>query len=230
MSSAVKLIASTGMNAVLQELLPIYEAQTGNSIILSCNSSNLIMERLDSGETADVILLTRDALEALAEREIVMAKSLVNLAKSGVGIIVKAGAEHPDIASVSTFRQTLELTRSIAHTTAGASGIYFTELVQRLGIRQMVRAKSITQPSGRIAGLVASGKAAIGIQLESELIGMPGVEYVGPLPRALQMEIVFAVGIFSQSTKIECSADLIHFLCRPKYAAFYSKNGMHFVG
>ena len=73
MSSAVKLIASTGMNAVLQELLPIYEAQTGNSIILSCNSSNLIMERLDSGETADVILLTRDALEALAVREFVMA-------------------------------------------------------------------------------------------------------------------------------------------------------------
>ena len=230
MSSSLKLIASTGMNAVLQELLPLYEAQVNRPVSVSYDSSTLILERLESGETADAIVLTRDALEALAQRGIVIAKSLTNLAKSGVGIIVRSGAQHPDIASEVSFRKTLELAKSIAHTTAGASGIYFMNLLEQLDIRDVVKAKAITQPGGRIAGLVSSGKAEIGVQLESELVGMPGVEYVGPLPAALQMEIIFSAGIFSSSAKAALAEELIQFLCKPEYAVVYRKNGMASFG
>ncbi len=230
MSSSLKLIASTGMNAVLQELLPLYEAQVNRSVSVSYDSSALILERLESGETADAIVLTRDALEALAQRGIVIAKSLTNLAKSGVGIIVKSGAQHPDIASEVSFRKTLELAKSVAHTTAGASGIYFMNLLEQLDIQDAVKAKAITQPGGRIAGLVSSGKAEIGVQLESELVGMPGVEYVGPLPPTLQMEIIFSAGIFSSSAKATLAEELIQFLCKPEYAAVYCKNGMGSLG
>lgn len=230
MSSSLKLIASTGMNSVLQELLPLYEAQVNRSVSVSYDSSALILERLESGETADAIVLTRDALEALAQRGIVIAKSLTNLAKSGVGIIVKSGAQHPDIASEVSFRKTLELAKSVAHTTAGASGIYFMNLLEQLDIQDAVKAKAITQPGGRIAGLVSSGKAEIGVQLESELVGMPGVEYVGPLPPTLQMEIIFSAGIFSSSAKATLAEELIQFLCKPEYAAVYRKNGMDSLG
>ena len=230
MSSSLKLIASTGMNAVLQELLPLYETQVNRSVSVSYDSSALILERLESGETADAIVLTRDALEALAQRGIVIAKSLTNLAKSGVGIIVKSGAQHPDIASEVSFRKTLELAKSVAHTTAGASGIYFMNLLEQLDIQDAVKAKAITQPGGRIAGLVSSGKAEIGVQLESELVGMPGVEYVGPLPATLQMEIIFSAGIFSSSAKAKQAEELIQFLCKPEYAAVYRKNGMDSLG
>ncbi len=230
MSSSLKLIASTGMNAVLQELLPLYEAQVNRSVSVSYDSSALILERLESGETADAIVLTRDTLEALAQRGIVIAKSLTNLAKSGVGIIVKSGAQHPDIASEVSFRKTLELAKSVAHTTAGASGIYFMNLLEQLDIQDAVKAKAITQPGGRIAGLVSSGKAEIGVQLESELVGMPGVEYVGPLPPTLQMEIIFSAGIFSSSAKATLAEELIQFLCKPEYAAVYCKNGMGSLG
>ena len=230
MSSSLKLIASTGMNTVLQELLPLYEAQVNRSVSVSYNSSALILEHLESGEAADAIVLTRDALEALAQRGIVIAKSLTNLAKSGVGIIVKSGAQHPDITSETSFRKTLELAKSVAHTTAGASGIYFMNLLEQLDIQDAVKAKAITQPGGRIAGLVSSGKAEIGVQLESELVGMPGVEYVGPLPAALQMEIIFSAGIFSSSAKSALAEELIQFLCKPEYAAVYRKNGMGSLG
>jgi molybdate transport system substrate-binding protein len=230
MSFSLKLVVSTGMNVVLQELLPLYEAETGNSIISSYDSSSLILKRLECGEVADVILLTRDALDGLAQRELVMTKSLVSLAKSGIGVIVRAGKQHPDISSEATFLKSIEMAQSIAYTSAGASGIYFTDLVRRLGIKEIVEAKSITQPGGRIAGLVATGKAEMGIQLESELVGMPGVEYVGSLPKSLQLEVVFGAAIFSQSTKVEQSVELIQFLCRPEYAEIYSKNGMHPLG
>jgi len=199
MSSSLKLIASTGMNAVLQELLPLYEAQVDRSVSVSYDSSALILERLESGEAADAIVLTRGALEALAQRGIVIAKSLTNLAKSGVGIIVKSGAQHPDITTETS-------------------------------CWDAVKAKAITQPGGRIAGLVSSGKAEIGVQLESELVGMPGVEYVGPLPAALQMEIIFSAGIFSSSAKSALAEELIQFLCKPEYAAVYRKNGMGSLG
>jgi molybdate transport system substrate-binding protein len=227
MSSTLKLISSTGMNGVLQELLPLYEAKTGHSVISSYDSSNLILKRLDSGEVADVILLTRDALDGLAQQEVVMTRGLVSLAKSGIGVIVRAGAHHPNIATEAAFRRTMEMAQSIAYTTAGASGIYFSELVQRLDIKEAVEVKSITQPGGRIAGLVTNGAAEIGVQLESELAGMPGVEYVGPLPASLQMEVHFGAGIFSRSTQVEQSAQLIRFLSEPEHAGVYAKNGMH---
>lgn len=230
MPFSLNLIASTGMHLVLQELLPLYEVNTGNHVIPSYDSSNLILERLAAGETADVILLTSDALKSLVQYQILMAESLVNLAKSGIGVIVKAGEQHPDISSEIAFRNTLVLAQSIAHTSAGASGIYFIDLVRRLGIEEIVQSKSITQPGGRIAGLVASGKAAIGIQLESELIGTPGVEYVGPLPAWLQMEIIFGIGIFNQSTIKDQAMEFIQFLSRPEHAAIYLKNGMHPIG
>jgi molybdate transport system substrate-binding protein len=227
MSLSLKLIASTGMNTVLQELLPLYEKKTGNSIISSYDSSNLILTRLERGEVTDVILLTRDALDNLAQRKLVMMRGLTSLAKSGIGVIVKAGKEHPDLSSETAFLRAVEAAQSIAYTTAGASGIYFADLVRRLDIKEHVEAKSITQPGGRIAELVANGKAEIGVQLESELVGMPGVEYVGPLPAPLQLEVSFGAGIFFQSTKVEQSAELIQFLCRPEHTAIYLNNGMH---
>ena len=230
MSSSLKLIASTGMNAVFQELLPLYEAQTSNSVIVSYDSTNLILERIEAGETTDTLVLTCDALEALAKRELVVPKSIAKLAKSGVGMIVKAGAQHPDIATEAALRKTLELAKSVAHTTAGASGVYFMNLLQQLGIAEAVKAKAITQPGGRIAGLVSSGQAEIGVQLDSELVGMPGVEYVGPLPAAIQMEIIFAIGSFTSSAKSSLSEELINFLCRPEHAMVYRKNGMTPLG
>ena len=227
MSSTLKLIASTGLNAVLEELLPLYQAQKGISIVSSYDSSNLILRRLDSGELVDIVLSTRNALNDLAQRGIVETGSLLNLAKSGIGIIVKTGTQHPDITSETTFLEAIQNARSIAHTSAGASGIYFTDLVQRPGLQEIINSKSITQPGGRIAGLVASGKAEMGIQLESELVGMPGVEYVGPLPASLQMEVVFGAGIFSQSLKGNQSRELIQFLSSPEHVSVYHKYGMH---
>src|ERR1700682_1633506 len=153
-----------------------------------------LLDRLRRGEGTDVVILTREALGDLASLGTVVAESCVDLARSFVGIAVKAGADHPDIATEPALRATLLGARSVAYSRIGASVILFAQLIERIGIAPAINARARIIPSGFTAELLLTGEADLAVQQISELKLVPGVEVVGPIPRELQTAAVFSAG------------------------------------
>jgi molybdate transport system substrate-binding protein len=227
----VKVMISGGFTAAYLEVVPEFERTTGNKIVTSFgasmgNAADSIPVRLQRGEPADVVILAGAALDDLIAQGKVLAGSRVDLARSSIGMVVRAGARKPDISSVEALKRTLVEAQSIAYS-ASASGSYLsTELFPRLGIAEQIKAKSQRIESERVAVVVARGGAEIGFQQISELRGVPGTDYVGPLPPAVQRITVFAAGVGAQSTDPAAARALIRFLASPAAAAAISKSGL----
>ncbi len=230
MQSDLKIFSSTAMYSIFQELLPRFNKETGVLPSVIFDSSNMILDRVHSGEVADVIILTNLAIDRLAKEGKVASNGHTNIAKSGMGIVVRSGTTHPDISSVRALKNTLMHVNSIAYTTTGASGVYFTKLINILGLAEQLKDKLITPKGGHVAKIVASGDAEIGVQLTSELLGIPGVEYVGNLPVELQMNTIFIAAIFSNTGKSLEASKFIHFLSLPDFSPIYKQFGMEFIG
>jgi len=225
-AAEIKVISSTGVSTVMKQLGPAYERASGNTLAISYDTSNIIMERVKKGETADLIILTGPQIEALAKQGKVVPGSRADLARSGIGVAVRSGAPRPDISSVEAFKKTLLTARSVTYTTTGASGVYFAGLIEKLGIAPQVQAKAKTQAGGHVAELVAAGDAEIGVQMESELRGTPGADYIGPLPGELQMYTVFSAGLFEGARQADAAKTLIRFLSGPEAARAFAQGGM----
>lgn len=222
----MKLISSVGMLSIVSELASIYQIENRVTINVSYGSSAMILERMESGENTDLVIIASPAIETLLKRGVLIPESCVSLASTGIGLACKAGTNHPDISTVESFRHALVRAKSIAYTTAGVSGIYFAKLLCKLDLLDEVRAKSVTLPEGQIAGLLVNGSADLAVQLTSELVGFPGVDYIGPLPQELQLEMIFRAGIILGSTHSEVALDFLQFMSQSKLGSIYSKNGM----
>ena len=225
-AAELKLMASTGVYSVMQEIIPSFEAKTGAKVIASYDTSNIILKRVQSGESADLIILTRAAIDNLVRQGKVTANGVTDLSISGVGIVVRSGEKHPNIRTAEELRKTLLDAKSVAFTGTGASGIYFLSVADKLGIGTQVREKAVTPEGGHIAKIVAAGDAQLGVQMKSELLGVAGAEYIGPLPPELQMNTVFTVGIFESSGNAAQAMELVRYLSAPAQASAYKKVGM----
>jgi molybdate transport system substrate-binding protein len=225
-AAELKLMASTGVYSVMQEVIPGFEAKTGAKVIASYDTSNIILKRVQSGESADLIILTRSAIDNLVRQGTVASNGVTDLAVSGVGMVVRSGEKHPNIKTSEDLKKTLLGAKSVAFTGTGASGIYFLSVADKLGIGTQVREKAVTPEGGHIAKIVAAGDAQLGVQMKSELLGVPGAEYIGPLPPELQMNTVFTVGIFANSGNAAQAMELVRYLSAPAQAPAYQKVGM----
>ena len=180
-------------------LAAAFERVTGQHMALTFGASmgsgtDTIPSRLNRHEAADVVILARSALDELAARGFVMAASRVDLVRSRIGMAVRAGAPRPDISSIDALRQTLLRAKSIGYSSS-ASGVYLTtELFPRLGIAEQIKPK-LKMSEGTVGTLVANGEVEIGFQQISELLPIPGIDYVGPLPPEAQRETIFSAGI-----------------------------------
>jgi molybdate transport system substrate-binding protein len=173
-----------------------------------------------------VIIVASASLDELIRDGRVVAGSKVDLARSDIGMVVRAGAPKPDISTVDAFKRTLLQAKSIAYSPS-VSGVYLTtEVVQRLGIADQVQPKSRRIEGERIAAVVARGEAEIGFQQISELLPVPGVDFVGPLPAELQRTTVFSAGVATKSENPAAARALIQFLASPDHAAVLRKSGL----
>ena len=220
------VMSSSGMSTMMKQLIPAFEHSSGHRVTISYDTSNIVMGRIKGGEAADLIILTGPVIDELAKQGKVTAGSRADLARSGIGVAVRSGAPRPDIGSVEAFRRSLLEARSVTYTATGASGIYFGGVIEKLGIAGAVRAKAKTPPGGHVAELVARGEAELGVQMISELRGVPGVEYVGPLPAELQMFTVFSAGLFTGAREAAAAQALIRFLSTSDAARVYQAGGM----
>ena len=179
-----------------------------------------------NGETADVVILTREGLDDLAAEGTVVADSRVDLARSFVGIAVKGGADHPDIATVSALRATLLGARSVAYSRIGASGIFFAQLIERMGIASEINARARIIPSGFTAEPLVTGEADLAVQQLSELKQVTGVEVVGSIPLHMQSPAVFSAGRLAASNRVVQSDRLLKYLASPEVAPVLRESGL----
>jgi molybdate transport system substrate-binding protein len=221
----MKVFSGNGMRAVLSELMPRFGREHGHDVEVTYDPAQIILRRVDGGETADVALLGEEAIDALISRRVLVASSRRVLARNGIGMAVRTGAPKPDIATRGAFVQALRAARSIAYTSEGASGIYFANLIERLGIGELVRAKARTQPGGLVGDLVVAGQAEIAIQQLPELLAVPGIDVVGPLPDEVQKISTTVAGVFAASHAGAAASDLIAFLAAPQAREVFRAKG-----
>jgi molybdate transport system substrate-binding protein len=201
----LRLFSTLALAGVLDALLPRFSAARVETTLLP---TALLAERIRAGETADVAILMADMIDALVQ-EGVLRPARTDLARSLVGIAVRAGAPKPDITTVESFVATMHAARSVVLSRAGASGVSFARVLQHLGIADDVNAKAIVIPSGFTGELVARGEAEIAVQQISELMVVPGIEIVGALPPGIACISIFSAGIFARTPILAEARSLI---------------------
>jgi molybdate transport system substrate-binding protein len=218
MQNVVRLLSTLALKGAVGSLAGRYQAAGGARIDADFAPTLGLLDRLRDGEAADVVILTRQALEDLAGQGTVVAESCVDLARSFVGIAVRAGAAHPDIATEAALRATLSAARSVAYSRIGASGILFAQLIERMGMAAGINARARIIASGFTAELLLTGEADLAVQQISELMQVSGVEVVGPIPHHLQIPAVFSAGRLAASGRVAQSDALLKFLASPEVA------------
>jgi molybdate transport system substrate-binding protein len=231
----VHVMISAGFYGVYAELGPVFERASGNHLVTTRgpsmgDSPEAVPARLARGEAADVVILDGSAADELGRRGLVRADSKIELARSLIGMVVRAGAEKPDIGNVEALRSTLLAARSIAYSDSGSGTYLATTLFPRLGIADQIAGKSRTvrgPPSGEpVANLVARGEAEIGFQQVSELIRVPGTTFVGALPPEAQPGFSFAGALTRDVQQPEAARALIRFLASAEAAPVITKAGL----
>src|ERR1700692_719975 len=231
----VHVMISAGFYGVYSELGPAFERASGHHLVTTRgpsmgDSPEAIPERLARREAAGVVILDGAAADALVRRGLLRADSKVDLARTLIGMVVRAGAEKPDIGSVAAFRSTLLAAKSIAYSDS-SSGTYLSpKLFPSLGIADEIAGKSRKvrgAPSGEpVAGVVARGEAEIRFQQVSELIHVPGISFVGTIPAEVQPTIFFAGALTRSVRQPEAASALIRFLTSPEAAPVILKAGL----
>jgi molybdate transport system substrate-binding protein len=223
--NVVRLLSTLALKGAVGHLADRYQAATGARIDADFAPTLGLLKRLREGETADVVILTREGLEELVNEGSVTAASCLDLARSYVGIAVKAGAGHPDIATEAALCATLLAARSVAYSRIGASGIFFAQLIERLGIASEINAKA-TVTSGFTADRLITGEADLAVQQISELKQVAGIEVLGPIPRELQTAAVFSAGAMVASPRAAQAEQLLRFLASPEVAPVLRDSGL----
>jgi molybdate transport system substrate-binding protein len=221
----MRILSTLAVKAVLDEVVPQLQAQLGQ-IEVSIDPTALVIKRITAGERADLAILTADGVATLCAAGILLTDSRQDLCVSAVGIAVRAGAPKPDIASTAAVRATLLAAKSIAYSRAGASGIFFAGLIERLGIADAVNRKAIIIPAGFTAALAADGRVELAIQQVSELMAVAGVDIVGALPDEINERLRFPGAVFVGAEHADEAQSVLRFLARPAMADVYRRAGL----
>jgi len=227
----IKVATSGGFAAPSQALVPEFEQATHDKVEIILGPSmgathDAIPARLERGEPLDVLLMVASALDELIKQGKVVPSSRVDIARSYIGMAVKAGAPKPDISTVAALRQTLLNAKSIAYSDS-ASGVYLsTEGFKKLGIADRIAGKSRMIPATPVGLIVAKGEAELGFQQLSELMPVAGIELVGPLPDGVQQVTPYAAGIPVGSKQPAAAKAFIQFLTSPAAAPTVKRFGL----
>jgi molybdate transport system substrate-binding protein len=222
----ITVLATPGIKEAYLALVPQYEKESGNKVATTWAGTADVMKRMKAGEVFDTVILASNSLEELTDTGKLMAGSRADVARSLVGVAVRSGAPKPDISSPDALKRTLTAAKTIGIST-GPSGVYLTGLFDKMGMLAELKPKFRTPPSGAPVGeLVAKGEAEIAFQQVSELIHFPGIQYVGPLPAALQQTTVFAGGVHAGAREPDAARAFLKFLSSSEHAAVLQKHGL----
>jgi molybdate transport system substrate-binding protein len=227
-AAEIKVLASVALTAALDELAPQFEKASGHKLKIGYSLIADIKKRVLEGETADVLLLSRPAMEDLLKQG-KLAGTITGVAGTPVAVAIRAGAPKPDISTADALKATLLAAKSIVYADpakGGASGVYFASVVARLGIADEIKSKTILVPGAESADVVARGEAELGVAQASEIVPVKGAELLGPLPGEFASVTAFVAGIGASASQPDAAKALIQFLAGPSAAPAFKARGM----
>ena len=228
-AAEVKVLTAGAFKQVVLALVPNYERQTSNHVTVDNGTTGQLKGRIDGGEAFDIVVITPAVVDQMTASGKVAAGSKINLASVGIGVVVKEGAQKPDISTVEKFKEALLKAKSVAYidpASGGSSGIYVDKLVEKLGIADQIRPKAKLKKGGYVAELIASGEAELGIHQISEIVPVKGVTLVGPLPKEIQNTTTYAAGLSASTKEKDAAKELIEYLSGADAAAVLKSKGM----
>ena len=227
-AAEVKVLTSVALTSALDELAPQFERATGNKLSIGYGLISDIRKRILEGESADVIILSRPVMDELQKQDKVAVGPITNVVGTAVSVAARAGAPKPDMSSVDAFKRSLLAAKSIVYADpakGGASGVYFASVLDRLGIAEQMKPKTILVPGAQAADIVAKGEAELGVAQASEIVPVAGAQLVGPLPGEYARVTVFSAGIGSGTKAPDAAKSLIQFLTGPTASPVFKSKG-----
>jgi molybdate transport system substrate-binding protein len=229
----LKVLTAGAFKSSVVALVPEYEKASGNKVVIDNDTVGALVKRIEAGDTFDLVVLTPAAIDEIIAKGKVAPGSRTNLARVGVGVMVKEGAPKPDVSTVEAFKKTVLAAKSVSFidpASGGSSGIYVAKLMERLGIAAEVKPKEKLKEGGYVADYIASGEAELGIHQISEILPHAGVSLVGPLPQEIQNYTVYAAGIGATTTHADAAKALIAVFSGPSAQALFKAKGMEPAG
>ena len=228
----VMVLATTAMKTSFDELAPQFERASGHRLTLTFGPSLQLEKRLGEGEGADVAIVSAAGVSDLVARGKLQSGSTVAIAGSALGVAVPRGAPKPDISSADAFKRAVLAAKSVAVSKpvgGGQSGVHMAKVFERLGIAEQMAAKAKYGqggPAGLVGLIIERGEADIGVQQVAELLAVPGIDFVGPLPAELQSVTPFVAAIPAAAQNADAGRTLIAFLTMPEAKRVIKAKGL----
>ena len=228
--STLKIFCTIAVRGAVSELLPSLESAIGHRLDVTWGTAPMLVKRVEGGESADVLVLSKAGIDALAKAGKIAPGTEVTVASSATAVAVKAGAPKPDISTPDAFVQTLLKSKGVAYThpsAGGASGVYFAQLIEKLGIADKINAKAKYPPAGGFsAELLLTGDADIAIQQKPELMHVAGAEVIGLFPGDLNVVTMFVGAVMAGSQHAAPGKAMIAKLRSPEAVTTFHAKGL----
>jgi len=225
-AAEIKVIAAAAVKDIVLDLIPAFEKSSGHKVTTIWAGTEAITKRISGGEMVDIVLIAAPNIDKLISEGRLVAGSRADVAKSGIGVAVRAGLPKPDISSGEAVKKAVLAAKSVAYS-SGPSGFYLADLFKKMGIADQIKDKVKQTPSGvQVGEVVARGEADLGFQQVSELLHLKGIHYLGPLPADIQHITVFSAGLHTAATAPDAAKQLLKFLTAPEAGAIIRKTGM----
>ena len=225
----LKIMCARSMHEVVTALAYDFTSTTGNELELSFGTVGALQQRLDAGETADVVISAKPAIDMLEKADRLAAKSRADIATVRIGVAVREGAAAPDISTPEAFRQTLVDAHAVAFSdpaVGGSAGVYLAGMFTELGLADAIKQKGMPQQNGgEVARRIAEGKADIGMTLTAEIVPIAGVRVIGPLPKPLGSDTTYCAGVMATSNARGAALAFIAALKQPDRRTVWKEAG-----
>jgi molybdate transport system substrate-binding protein len=228
-AAEMKILTAGAMKAVVLELVPAFEKETGHKAVVDNDTAGGLAKRIEGGEAFDLAIITPGVINDLAGKGKMVAGSRVNVARVGVGVMVKEGAALPDVSTVEAFKKALTAAKTVAYidpASGGSSGIYLSGLFDKLGIAAEIKPKAKLKKGGYVADLIASGEAELGLHQISEILPVKGVKLVAPLPAEIQNYTTYAAAVGKDAKQPDAARAMLKLLAGPAAEPVLKARGM----
>jgi molybdate transport system substrate-binding protein len=226
-AAEISVIATAGpMPTLMGALAPMFESASGNKVTIKFQAVPQTMAQLKEGAAPDLLIADAEQMETFAKAGAMAASGATKIMLSRVGVAVKQGAPKPDIGSPDALKAALTSAKTVAYS-QGASGQHFVTVIARLGLTDTLKPKTIIVQGKPVGAAVAAGEAEIGIQQVAELMPVPGIDLVGPLPGDLQKIIVYEAGVTAKAKEPAAANALVKFLASEAAVSVMKQKGMN---
>jgi len=230
-AAEIKVLSAGAMKGIVTDLAETFRQETGHTVTITAGTAGELRQKVEAGEPADVVIVTDTVLEQLAGQRLVVADTRADLARTAIGVAVRAGAPLPDISTPEAFKRTVLAAKSIVYTDparGATSGIHFASVLQRLGIADAVKDKTVLWPGGYAAEAIVKGQAELCVHQISEILPVKGVTLVGPLPRDLQKITTYSAALSTRTATPTAARDFIAFVTRPSFKPRFAAAGLDY--